>query len=181
MLHDSSRLAAELEPGLQPAPAQLPVLGRPERLVESAQPSQGFCGKGEVVGREEALAAVSHTIVRRNEVDDHLGGVGIRVRSCAVDGRTATRAWRRGRDAGGQSLDPAGVRDTVIVGEGDDLATGSCQPTIASSRGTPVRHDDATEPQRLDERLEPELLGAAVRDDDGLGIGRKGRRECSQA
>ena len=73
MLDDCPGGAPELVPGLEPAPAELAVFGRPKRLVEAAEPPQGFGRKGEVVGREEALAAVQIAVVARDQIDARPG------------------------------------------------------------------------------------------------------------
>ncbi len=123
------------ETPLDPAVAELTVLGDAQLRVESPEHPEAIGGQGQVVGGEETCPArQAVALVRVGEVQDQSASPGVRIGGRHRNGPTAKRVTRHRRVASGQRPQPAGLGLRVVVGERDQLAVRSGGALVARRR-----------------------------------------------
>ena len=155
----------------RPASAEFPILagGQGEARVETAVSAKAFSRDREVVGGEEAGAAMGRMPLVQI-IDEELAGTGVRVGGQRVDRSSPDQMVASVDSSSRQGSEPAGLRQAVIVGEGEVIATGQRRARIPRGRGAGVGLPDQPHIDRIasGHTVRDRRAFAAVVDDDHL-------------
>src|SRR5215471_10425178 len=137
VVHHRFRRVGESAARPGPAMTELAVLasGAWEACIEAAPGSEELGRHRQIVRREEGVLAV-RGVPAGEVVDEELGRRRVRILGQRVHGAPSDGTVGRIDDPRGHGPEPAGIRPTVVVGEGEELATRPRGARVARGGGT---------------------------------------------